>query len=75
MPDIKARMVFQKSDGKNFTLSVSNADPVIDDAAINAAMNAILAKNVFAPDALDLVAKVSGELITTTTNEFIMSSI
>lgn len=74
MADIKATMVFARADGKNATISVADADPAVTQAEINAAMDLILTRNVFAPDNLDLVSKVSGKLITTTTQDFVMTA-
>lgn len=73
MAELKATMVFQRADGKNATISVSDADPAVTEAEINAAMDTILTRNVFAPDNLALVQKVSGKLISTTTQDFEMT--
>jgi len=73
MAEIKAAMVFQRTDGKNATISVSDADPAVTAAELNAAMDTILARNVFAPDNMGLVKKVSGKLISTTTQDFEMT--
>jgi len=73
MAEIKARMVFARADGKNATITVSDADPAVTQTQMNAAMDSILTRNVFAPDNSDLVKKVSGKLISTTTNDFEMT--
>ncbi|WP_026393496.1 DUF2922 domain-containing protein [Acetobacterium malicum] len=73
MAEIKAAMVFQRTDGKNATISVSDADPAVTAAELNTAMDTILARNVFAPDNMGLVKKVSGKLISTTTQDFEMT--
>ena len=75
MADIKASMVFKRADGKNSTISVTDAKPAVTAADMNAAMDLILAKNVFAPDSSNLTAKVSGQLISTTTTDFAMASV
>jgi len=75
MPDIKATMVFKRADGKNSTLTVADAKPAVTAADINAAMDQIIAKNVFAPDSSNLTAKVSGQLISTTTTDFAMTTV
>jgi len=75
MADIKATMVFKRADGKNSTISVADAKPAVTAADMNAAMDLILAKNVFAPDSSNLTAKVSGQLISTTTTDFAMASV
>lgn len=73
MAEIKATMVFGRADGKNTTLSVADADPAVTAALLNTAMNTVLAKNVFAPDNVSLVKKISGKLISTTTEDFVMT--
>ena len=73
MPEIKASMVFERADGKKSTISVSDANPAVTATELNSAMDLILAKNVFAPDNNELVKKVSGKLISTTTQDFEMS--
>ena len=75
MADIKATMVFKRADGKNSTISVADAKPAVTAADMNAAMDLILAKNVFAPDSSNLTTKVSGQLISTTTTDFAMASV
>ena len=75
MPEIKATMVFKRGDGKNSTLSVADADATVTQAEMNAAMDLILAKNVFAPEDSDFLSKVSGKLISTTTQDFAMSAV
>ncbi|MDZ5725247.1 DUF2922 domain-containing protein [Acetobacterium carbinolicum] len=73
MAEIKATMVFARADGKNATISVPDADPAVTETQMNATMDAILTRNVFAPDHSELVKKVSGKLISTTTNDFEMT--
>ena len=75
MPEIKATMAFRRADGKNSTITVSDADPSLTEAAVNTAMDLILAKNVFAPEASDFKEKVSGKLISTTTQDFAMTTV
>ena len=73
MAELKATLVFARADGKNATISVADADPAVTPAEINAAMDLILARNVFVPDNIALVKKVSGKLISTTTQDFEMT--
>ena len=73
MAELKAMMVFKRADGKNASITVANADATIDTAQINGAMDTIVTQNIFAPEQMDLVAKVEGKLITTDTQEFIMT--
>lgn len=73
MAELKALMVFKRSDGKNSSITVNHADASIDALSINAAMDSILAQNIFAPENNDLIAKLEGKLITTDTQVFEMS--
>ncbi|MFV0358088.1 MAG: DUF2922 domain-containing protein [Bacteroides thetaiotaomicron] len=73
MAELKAKLVFTRADGNNTTMTIADADPTLNAPRINAAMDTILSKNVFAPAASDLVSKVSGTLISTETTEFTMS--
>ena len=75
MPEIKATMAFKRADGKNSTITVSDANASLTAVELNAAMDTILAKNVFAPEASELKAKVSGKLISTTTQDFTMTGV
>ncbi len=72
MAELKALMVFKRADGKNASITVSNADPSIDAAQMNGAMDSILTQNIFAPDQMDLLSKVEGKLITTDVQDFTM---
>jgi hypothetical protein len=73
MAELKAKLVFARADGSNTTMNIADVDPTLDAAGINGVMDTILAKNIFAPNASDLVAKVSGSVISTETTEFTMS--
>ena len=72
MAELKAMMIFKRSDGKNATITVNHADANLDAAQINGAMDTILEQNIFSPDQMDLVSKVEGKLITTETTDFVM---
>ena len=54
-------------------MSVGDADPALTAAELNAAMDTILTRNVFAPDNVGLIKKISGKLISTTTQDFEMT--
>ena len=73
MADLKATMVFERADGKQTTMSVGDADPALTADELNAAMDTILTRNVFAPDNVGLIKKISGKLISTTTQDFEMT--
>ena len=75
MPEIKATMAFRRADGKNSTVTVTDANASLTEAALNTVMDTILAKNVFAPEASDFTEKVSGKLISTTTQDFAMITV
>ena len=73
MADLKATMVFERADGKQTTMSVGDADPALTAAELNAAMDTILTRNVFAPDNVGLIAKAKAELVVTDTTAFSMN--
>ena len=75
MPEIKATMAFRRADGKNSTITVTDANASLTEAALNTVMDTILTKNVFAPEASDFTEKVSGKLISTTTQDFAMITV
>jgi hypothetical protein len=53
----KITMVFKTSGEKNYTLTIAETRPEATNAEINAAMDAILAADVFRPNGLTLVSK------------------
>ena len=73
MADLKATMVFERADGKQTTMSVGDADPALTAAELNAAMDTILTRNVFAPDNVGLIKKISGKLVSPTSQDFEMT--
>ena len=75
MPEIKATMAFRRADGKNSTVTVIDANASLTEAALNTVMDTILAKNVFAPETSDFKEKVSGKLVSTTTQDFAMTTV
>jgi len=63
------RMVFLNEANKQINLSVNNPKDAITAAEVQAVMDSIIAKNIFASTGGDLVSKVSARIIDTTTNE------
>lgn len=72
---VKASMSFKRADDKSVTISVVDARPTLDAAAVNAAMDLILLKNIFAPQGFDLKTKTGGKLISTSVEAFEMTEI
>lgn len=70
MPDYKITMDFKNSGGKNTTMTIPDARPDVTQAEAVAAMDAILAANIFSPGGLDLVAKADCKLVETTQSDF-----
>ncbi|KNZ40600.1 MULTISPECIES: DUF2922 domain-containing protein [Acetobacterium] len=70
MPDYKLVMVFKNSEDKSTTMTISEADPTVTQANAVAAMDAILAANIFQPNGLTLVSKVDCKLVATTESDF-----
>lgn len=58
MPSYKIAMNFKNSGDKNTTMSISDARPDVTQAEAVAAMDTILATNIFKPGGFDLVSKV-----------------
>lgn len=63
-------MVFKDVNDKNRTMQFSDIRPDITMAEANAAMDTILAANVFKPSGFDLVAKVDCKKVDTTETDF-----
>lgn len=70
MPSYKIVMNFKNSGDKNTTMSISDARPNVTQAEAVAAMDTILAANVFKPGGFDLVSKVDCKLVETTESDF-----
>lgn len=70
MATFKIVMNFKKSDDKNFTMSISDARPTVTQAEAVAAMDAILAADVFRPGGTTLISKVDCKLVETTESDF-----
>ncbi len=63
------RMVFKNENGTNFTISLDNPRDNVTPAEIEAAMDTIIAKNVFLTGGGALVAKQDVKIIDRTTND------
>ncbi|HAZ06914.1 MAG TPA: hypothetical protein DCY58_13160, partial [Acetobacterium sp.] len=58
MQEYKVVMVFKDANNKNRSMQFSDIRPDVTQAEANAAMDTILAANIFKPDGVNLVAKV-----------------
>ncbi|MBC3898913.1 DUF2922 family protein [Acetobacterium malicum] len=67
------QLTFKRSDLKTTTMSIATPKVGLTVDAVNTAMAAIIAKNIFAPDNMALVSKVKAELVVTDTTAFSMS--
>lgn len=63
------RMAFLSQAGKNVTLSLDNPRNNLTAAEVQAAMDLIIARNIFTSSGGDLVSKVNARIIDTTTTE------
>ena len=63
------KMVFATPLNKQVTLSLNNPKDTLAAAEVQAAMDTIIAKNIFMTSNGELTAKVSARIIDTTTNE------
>ncbi|MBO3443436.1 DUF2922 domain-containing protein [Clostridium sp. CCUG 7971] len=66
----KLLMTFKNSDDKKISLSVEDPKDDITEEEIKSAMELILAKNIFAPNGMDLVAVVEAKVIVTDTTPY-----
>ncbi|MGX4600166.1 DUF2922 domain-containing protein [Faecalimicrobium sp. JNUCC 81] len=63
-------MTFKNSDDKKISLSVEDPKDDITEEEIKSAMELILAKNIFAPNGMDLVAVVEAKVVVTDTTPY-----
>ena len=63
-------MTFKSSDDKKVSLSVDNPREDITENEIKSAMDLIVSKNIFAPNASDIVSVVEAKVIVTDTTEY-----
>jgi len=65
----KLELRFENYDGKTVTYSLDNPVEPVDPAAVNTAMDEILAQDAFTSSGGDLVAKISARLVERTVEE------
>ncbi len=63
------RLVFKNQSGKNVTISLDNPRDEVTAAEIEAAMDLVIARNIFTSTGGDLVSKQDIRLIDSTTND------
>ena len=63
------RMAFLSQTGRNVTMSLDNPRNDLTAAEVQAAMDLIIARNIFTSTGGDLVSKVNARVIDTTTTE------
>lgn len=63
------RLVFRNQEGKNVTISLDNPRSDVTSAEIEAAMDLVIARNIFTSSGGDLVSKQDIRLIDSTTND------
>jgi len=67
--DKTLRMVFRNQEGKNVTISLDNPRENLTAAEIEAAMDMVIARNIFTSSGGDLVTKQDIKVISNTTND------
>lgn len=70
MASFKILMNFKNTNGKNVSMTIPDAKPTVTQAVAMAAMDAILAADVFRPDNVALAAKADCKLVETTSTDF-----
>jgi Protein of unknown function (DUF2922). len=70
MASFKIVMNFKNDVGKNVTMTVADAKPTVTQAEAVAAMDAILAADIFRPDNIALSSKLDCKLVETTVSDF-----
>jgi len=63
-------MTFKDEDEKKISLSVDDPREDISEAEIKAVMDLIVAKNIFAPNGMDLVAAIEAKVVVTDTTPY-----
>ena len=63
------RLVFKNQSGKNVTFSLDNPRDDVTAAEIEAAMDLVIARNIFSSSGGDLVSKQDIRIIDSTTND------
>lgn len=70
MASYKVVMSFKNSGDKNTIMTISDAKPAVTQAEAVAAMDAILAADIFRPNGLTLLSKADCKLVETTESDF-----
>ncbi|KAF5068301.1 hypothetical protein DSECCO2_244610 [anaerobic digester metagenome] len=70
MPEFKIAMTFKNAMNKNTAMTIADARPDVTQAQAVAAMDAILAADIFRPGGIALVEKVDCKLVETTQSDF-----
>lgn len=72
--DKNLEMIFQNSAGKNARISVADPKDNLTPAEVQAAMDTILAKNIFDTTGGDIVKAISARIVTRDVTEIIPQS-
>ncbi|MEO1815025.1 MAG: DUF2922 domain-containing protein [Acetobacterium sp.] len=70
MPEYKILMNFKNTMNSNSNLTIADARPNVTQAEAVAAMDAILAADIFRPKGIALASKVDCKLVATTESDF-----
>lgn len=70
MPSFKIVMNFKNSGDKNTSMTIPDARPTVTQVEAVAAMDAILAADIFLSNGLSLLSKVDCKLVETTESDF-----
>jgi len=68
--EVKLLMTFSTEGGRKVSLFVTDPREDLTEAEIKAAMDLIVAKNIFAPNGEDLSAVVEAKIVQTETTEY-----
>jgi hypothetical protein len=68
--EVKLLMTFSTAGGKKVSLFITDPREDLTEAEIKAAMDLIVAKNIFAPNGEDLSAVVEAKIVQTETTEY-----
>ncbi len=63
-------MSFLTADDKRVSLSVDDPSEAITEAQIKAAMDLVIARNIFAPNGADIVSAIEAKVVVTDTTEY-----
>lgn len=68
--EVKLLMTFSTKSGKKVSLYVTDPRADLTETEIKAAMDVIVAKNIFAPNGEDLISAVEAKVVQTETTEY-----